>query len=297
MSASSDSLSWIAEPIKPMSVFRTRLRSSHVTFARFSHRDDREKVLRGSSEDSHIAIVVIGKEPEHEFYWDRKLRRTEGAPVKFADLRAEAYCRIRGPIDNFHLHMPRTALDELTHDAGARPIERLNMMGADAGEDPILASIKLALIAASDRADEISQLAADHLVLALYTHLTRAYGGMRDLPVKTGGLAGWQVRRAKELIEANIDKPVSMADVSDECGLSAAHFSRAFKVSTGMTPYEWLQTCRVDAAMEMMRTSDMPLAGVAVACGFTDQSHFTRIFSRLAGQTPAAWRRNGSKVL
>jgi AraC family transcriptional regulator len=58
-----------------------------------------------------------------------------------------------------------------------------------------------------------------------------------------------------------------------------------------MTPHEWLQTCRVERAKDMMMAADLSLAEVALACGFADQSHFTRIFTRKTGSTPGAWKR------
>ena len=110
-------------------------------------------------------------------------------------------------------------------------------------------------------------------------------------PRSTGGLAPWQVARAKALIAADPGGRTSLADVARDCGLSPGYFARAFKASTGTTPHGWLQACRVDRAKDMLLAPDLSLAEVAMACGFADQSHFTRTFFRLAHATPGAWRR------
>lgn len=158
--------------------------------------------------------------------------------------------------------------------------------------DPILFSIKSAIIAAAERPEETSQLFIDHMVLALHAHFARSYGGMRDAERRrSGGLAPWQERRAKELIASSLSKELSLVEIASECDLSMAHFSRAFKSSTGLTPHGWLQTCRIERAKEIMLQPDFALAEIAVACGFADQSHFTRIFTRIEGDTPGMWRR------
>lgn len=59
-----------------------------------------------------------------------------------------------------------------------------------------------------------------------------------------------------------------------------------------MTPYQWLVSQRIDRARTLLRTSNAPLAEVAIACGFADQSHFTRVFASIVGATPGNWRRS-----
>ncbi len=68
-------------------------------------------------------------------------------------------------------------------------------------------------------------------------------------------------------------------------------FARAFRQTTGMPPHRWLLARRVDRAKELLAASPMRLADIALACGFADQSHFTKVFTRMAGTSPGAWRR------
>jgi AraC family transcriptional regulator len=92
-------------------------------------------------------------------------------------------------------------------------------------------------------------------------------------------------------LNANLAKNLSLADLAAQCDLSAGHFSRAFKRSAGVSAQNWLNQRRVEAAKTYMRHGDVPLAAIAINCGFADQSHFTKMFARYAGQTQAAWRR------
>jgi len=105
------------------------------------------------------------------------------------------------------------------------------------------------------------------------------------------GLASWQLRRAQEMFRADLSTNPSLLRVAEACKLSVSHFSRAFKVSTGVPPHQWLLTARIERARNLLADSATPLVEVADMCGFADQSHFSRIFARTMGTSPGAWRR------
>jgi AraC-like DNA-binding protein len=108
---------------------------------------------------------------------------------------------------------------------------------------------------------------------------------------KRGGLAAWQLRRACEFIEANLDGDPSIADVAAECGLSGSYFAKAFKQATGAPPHAWLSMRRIAHAKRLLNDTDLALAEIALACGFVDQSHLTRTFAKIEGCAPGRWRR------
>jgi AraC-like DNA-binding protein len=74
-------------------------------------------------------------------------------------------------------------------------------------------------------------------------------------------------------------------------GLSAKHFARAFRQSTGVPPHRWLIEKRIERAKALLLGGGLSLAEIALACGFADQSHFTAAFRRGTGITPGAYRR------
>jgi AraC-like DNA-binding protein len=106
-----------------------------------------------------------------------------------------------------------------------------------------------------------------------------------------GGLAPWQLRRAQALMSENLSVRVPLDQVAEECGLSVRHLTRAFRHSTGVPPHRWLLDCRVKRAKELLPNSTLSLSDVALACGFGDQSHFTRTFTATVRLSPGAWRR------
>jgi AraC family transcriptional regulator len=88
---------------------------------------------------------------------------------------------------------------------------------------------------------------------------------------------------------------LTIADVAAECKLTPSHFARSFRRSTGVAPHEFLSQLRIDEAKRLMQSTKLPLADVALICGFGDQSYFTRVFSRNVGASPGAWRKARSE--
>jgi AraC family transcriptional regulator len=107
-----------------------------------------------------------------------------------------------------------------------------------------------------------------------------------------GGLAPWQLRRVSDFVDANMDGDPSIARLAGACGLSVSHFARAFRQTVGMPPHQWLTKRRVERARELLLDSGVELAEIALTCGFVDQSHLTRVFSRAEGCSPGRWRRH-----
>jgi AraC family transcriptional regulator len=106
-----------------------------------------------------------------------------------------------------------------------------------------------------------------------------------------GGLAGWQLARATEHIEARLSSTIKMDEVAQLIGLSTSQFARAFRRSIGMPPHRWHLNARIRHAQQLMFDTDLPLAEIALESGFADQSHFANTFTRLVGISPGVWRR------
>ncbi|WP_149535442.1 helix-turn-helix transcriptional regulator [Siccirubricoccus phaeus] len=157
--------------------------------------------------------------------------------------------------------------------------------------DPVLPHLARALLPVLAAPAEGCALFVDQVALAIQSHIARRYHGGTPRPSRIRGLSRAQEALAKELLVAQLDGGVLIGDVAAACRLSRSHFIRAFRQTTGQTPYQWLLAQRVERARQLLRDPRMPLAEVAVACGFADQSHFTRIFSRQMGMAPGSWRR------
>lgn len=133
-------------------------------------------------------------------------------------------------------------------------------------------------------------LFADGVTLMLLSRLLAWRDGPPRRAVPTR-LPAWRLRRALDYLDAHLAHDVDLAALASASGLSAAHFSRAFKASTGLAPFAYAMQRRLEQARNALLDSDTGLANIAAACGFASQQHFTTAFKRHVGATPAAWRR------
>lgn len=141
-------------------------------------------------------------------------------------------------------------------------------------------------------ADELLPIFTEGWAMQALAYVARATMERRLRRATTGsGLAPWQLRRAKDIILADLSESLPMSLIAAACKLSISHFARAFKASTGLPPHQWLMTARIERARALLAESSTPLAEVAGMCGFADQSHFSRVFARVMGTSPGAWQR------
>lgn len=98
------------------------------------------------------------------------------------------------------------------------------------------------------------------------------------------------VSKALDFMRQNLHRDISRDQTARHAGISPSHFSRLLKERTGRSFTELLRQCRVDLACDLLRGTRKPLAEIAGACGFCDQSYFTRVFQDVKGVTPREFR-------
>jgi AraC family transcriptional regulator len=113
---------------------------------------------------------------------------------------------------------------------------------------------------------------------------------------KGAGLAPWQLERARRMLSSATAADHEIVKIAEACGLSRSYFGRSFKVSTGLSPHQWLLHHRVECACHMLDRGEESISAIALRCGFADQSHFTRVFHSLIGASPGDWRRQQRSV-
>lgn len=106
-----------------------------------------------------------------------------------------------------------------------------------------------------------------------------------------GGLAAWQLKRVLQFIHENLSQSITVEAIAAVAGQSASHFHRAFKRSLGTSVHLYVMFRRIEMAQQLMVNTSEPLSTIAVSCGMCDQSHLTRWFTRVSGESPNRWRR------
>jgi transcriptional regulator GlxA family with amidase domain len=185
------------------------------------------------------------------------------------------------------------ALGKIAEDLGRQRPHASEFRHGRAYDDPVMRSLAEAMKPALANPNEVSTRLVDHVALAFRAHVARTYGApSSSMSQRRGGLAPWQQRRAVEILRQNLNGDMPLSELASECGLSASHFARAFRQTLGLPAHKWLLTLRVDHAKQRLTETDLPLSEIALDCGFADQSHFTRVFTRIVGASPGAWRRS-----
>jgi AraC family transcriptional regulator len=200
-----------------------------------------------------------------------------------------ALCHVTNPIDALSFNLPETALTRWVENRHQVKRLQLKLQTGLSVMDQTLMAFGRAALVTLENSEHAAQFFVDHLMAGVCSYL---FDRFAEPSGKTnGGLAPWQERRAKELIESRLGAQLSLDELAFECDLSVAHFARAFRQTMGETPHRWLMRRRVQTAQLLLLSTDKPLAQIAVECGFVDQAHFTNKFARLVGVPPGAFRR------
>lgn len=189
----------------------------------------------------------------------------------------------RGPCDFVHFHVLNDYLRERQDAARAglsQPIRDLNDLVI---RDPLAELLGRTLIESGKASDG---LYAESVGQTLVMHVARL-----EQPRPTvNALPKWRLKRVQEYVDTHLDECISLADLAKSVGLSRMHFAAQFRAATGYRPHDYVLYQRIESAKAILSSTDMPLAEVALTVGFHAQAHFSTVFKRLAGETPARWR-------
>lgn len=98
------------------------------------------------------------------------------------------------------------------------------------------------------------------------------------------------LRTSLDYIQAHLSTDLSLNHVAQIVGYSTYHFARAFKATTGVTPYQYVLNCRIEQAQQLLRNSSRSLSDIAIAAGFNNQSHMATTFRRVLNTTPKQYQ-------
>ncbi len=155
--------------------------------------------------------------------------------------------------------------------------------------DPQFYHLGMALGAEIEQGYPGGRLYGEALTTALITHLLSRYGG-RALDACRGAIGSRRLRMVLDYIEQNLGGALSMAQLGAVAQMSPCRFARLFKEAVGLPPHQFVLRKRIARARSMLESTAAPVAEISAELGFENQSHFTAVFHRLAGTTPAAYR-------
>jgi len=163
--------------------------------------------------------------------------------------------------------------------------------------DPLLEQLAVAIHTALRDGTAEDGLYIDTLAQMIAAHLAR-FHSVRSRPARVApsdGLPGWRMRRLIAYIEEHLDGNLSLEAMAGEVDVSPLYLARAFKAAIGQSPHQYVLTRRLERAKDLLRNTDTPIVEVALASGFSSQSHLSNWFVRLVGVSPALYRRRATK--
>ncbi len=244
------------------------------------------------SEESFVVFHHLTAIPRHEV----RMRGRETAfnvlpalSCVIVNLLDEVTMPVTSPYEALYCHLPQAALDDYVD---ARGIARVTGLSCIPGTpDPVMSHLAGILLPAIGSPSLGGSLLVDEIAVAVCAHVVERYGGGGEaIRVRRSGLSRAMEAKAKELLIGTASE-TALTDIAAACGLSRGYFIRAFEASTGLTPHRWLQRHRVERAKGLLTGSAMPIAEIALVCGFADQSHLTRVFTARVGTGPGKFRK------
>lgn len=162
-------------------------------------------------------------------------------------------------------------------------------------DDKVTWSIAQAIM--STASTEVSSTSTTLLCLMelITARLLEKENAVLEMPRTSGCLSDWQQRQVLIAIASSLHTRIPLGRLAHSCRLSTCHFARAFKKTYGNTAHQYVLERRIALARDLLSQSADSVSQIALTCGFSDQSSFSRTFAGMVGLPPAAWRRSQLK--
>ncbi len=245
--------------------------------------------------DVYMATMLARPMNLHWEWRDDKAHQVSHCPAdgfRFFDFREEHSIDLQDPFDTVNIFIPRRAIRDVTDELHLPEISEMSWRPGDHFEDATMRHLAYALLPSVDAPEELDQLFTEHIFSAMTLHMVRTYSAVPSrATMPKGGLAPWLEKRAKDYLMSRMGDKVGLYEVAEICGLSPNHFGRAFRLSTGLSPYLWLRNQRIKQAQNLLHDTSLSLVDIALATGFATQSHFANAFKAATGLSPGGWRK------
>ncbi len=197
------------------------------------------------------------------------------------------------PLQTLHLHLNTYLLARTAEEVADRDPARLALIGHSGFQDPLLTQIGLALWRELEQDTPAGKLYAQTAAQMLAVHLLRHYTSTaREIEEVSQGLTRHQVKRVTDFMRAHLSQDLSLDVLAQQIGFSPYHFARLFRQTLGESPHQFVLRQRIARAQHLLKEAEVPLAHIALECGFANQSHLSLVFKRHLGLTPRAYRQD-----
>ena len=251
-------------------------------------------LLRDPAEGEHSLFISLSARPIHYLhaqdsktytglYQRGEMLITPANTPLFARWDGEEHCLQIRLTDEF---MRTVARETVVGDC-----DRITLKPEFHARNPQIESISTMLLNELQQGSLSNRLYVDSLSNILAVNLLRQHATTRPhLPTYEGGLPSRQIQQILDYIDAHLDREIKLSDLAQLLEMSQFHFSRLFKQSIGISPYQYLIQQRVGRAKQLLKQTDRLITDIALECGFSSHSHLSKQFRQLTGMSPRTYR-------
>lgn len=201
-----------------------------------------------------------------------------------------SYWRCQGSITDsptLYIHLKPELIAQVA-EASEIDTQSINFINCFSRQDVSLQHVAMLLFAELKSGGLMGQLYVESLAQVLGIHLLRHYSTFMPLITthKNRSLTHAQLQQAIDYIQNHLDRDLSLTQMAKIINISPTYFAGLFKRATGIPPHQYLINQRIERAKLLLKTTDLPIADIALKVGFSSQSHLTQQFKRLTGTTP-----------
>jgi AraC family transcriptional regulator len=266
-----------------LKLFKTRETSNDVTFSSIS---SNTLILELTGTSRHLS-VMDGKMFERQTAVNEVCQLPHGIAARFAwQTLGEKQHAVVAQFDAelFSRHCPEIVTGSFL--AG-------HLQPSDFAQNAAIAHLLHLLHNELELANGYGGLYADTLLRLLALEIGRSCWTRKIPSEKTGPVSNKKIQCALDFIEENFHSDITLDDLSSVSGMNATQLIAGFKKRLGTTPYAHVLNRRLLQAIHLLKTSDMPIAQVAAAAGFSDQQQMSHLFRKRYCKTPGWFRQIG----
>ena len=160
-------------------------------------------------------------------------------------------------------------------------------------KDSPLEHMVRALVGVAEEGPQANPLITEMLLNATCLRLAKRNAVSKlNLAPRIGGLPPIKLKRVLSYVEANLDRPITLSELSGVAEMSLYYFATLFKQSTSLSPHQYVLRRRIERAKQLLRETKAGVLEVSLSLGFEQPNNFARTFRRLTGTSPTYYRRN-----
>lgn len=245
-----------------------------------------------SMRDYMLVSYQVGVTPMQRRF-DGKWTRTicEPGAVSLLTRSQKSHWHWTEAVEVTHIYLTLPFVCDIADEVSGCSVKHIELADVLRTDDPVMTAAVRAIALEVSEGGIGGDLYVESVARQLVIHLLRKYAALGfAAEERVGELSTVQRKHLLDFLDANMHRRLALKELSATLNMSACTFSRYFRRTFGVPPYAFVIMRRLERARQMLRSTRTPTKEIAAICGFSDQAHLTRLFSRAYGRTPSTCR-------